>query len=438
MKISIKKTAIVITVIIIVAAISVPFFSQVFKEEKIVNSKPVVEIEYPADGDTVSRLVSISGISSDPNGDQTIKKVEIRFNDTWEAVEGTDSWKYTWNIFDLENGLYAIQVRAWDGAVYSDIAEITVSVLNPEIVKSDKHRWAVFIIAANFPEDNESKLGNGGLYLSEEIAEYLIENKGYPTSNIFILFDDGWIREDEGFGAPYQSLQQRFHKYDITYEGATKENVESTLKYIVGEGNKYDDSEVFIHISSHGCGDEDNFLTGGKILERSGIFLWDYKILYDKNLGDLLYDLKSKETCVIVDACYTGGFADKTIFNFPEFFLFKSGLAQNGRVIITSTSKYRVGYASTQFGPLFTRIWFEGLKTGDADGYRPGLLDMGKPSILRIFKDGKVSVEEAFYYARYMLKHDSAFKEYSKMEPQMNDRYPYKGNILSKPGLILG
>ena len=438
MKSSIKKTSIAIVVIIIIAAISVPFFLQAFKEEKIVNSKPVVEITYPFDGDTVSRFVSISGTSSDPNGDQTIKQIEIRFNDTWEVVEGTNLWRYTWNIFDLENGLYTIQVRAWDGAVYSNITEITVNVLNPEIVESDKHCWAVFIIAANFPEDNESKLGNGGLYLSEEIAEYLIEKKGYPTSNIFILFDDGWIRKDEGFGEPYQSLQQRFHKYDITYEGATKENVVSTLNYIVDEANKYDDSEVFIHISSHGCGDEDNFLTGGKILERSGIFLWDYKILYDKNLGDLLYDLKSKETCVIVDACYTGGFADKTIFNFPEFLLLKSGLAQNGRVIITSTSKYRVGYASTQFGPLFTRIWFEGLKTGDADGYRPGLLDRGKPSRLSMFKDGKASVEEAFYYARYTLKHDSAFEEYSKMEPQINDRYPYKGNILSKPGLILG
>ena len=40
---------------------------------------------------------------------------------------------------------------------------------------------------------------------------------------------------------------------------------------------------------------------------------------------------------------------------------------------------------------------FEGLTTGDADGFRPGLLSTGKPRKLNIFKDGKVSVEEAFY-----------------------------------------
>jgi len=73
--------------------------------------------------------------------------------------------------------------------------------------------------------DNESKLGNGGLIFAEEAASYLIEECGYSTSNIILLFDDGWIREDNGYGNRTQTLQQRPHEYDIIYGGATKENV---------------------------------------------------------------------------------------------------------------------------------------------------------------------------------------------------------------------
>lgn len=432
-----KHINLVIIVISIVIASSLFIVPGLFEEKKVFNSKPVVEISYPETGDIFSKFVTISGTATDPNGDQTIKQVEIRLNDTWIKVDGITVWKYTWSIFGVDDGEYTISARAWDGAVYSDIDEVQIEVHKPEIVVSDAHKWAVFVVASNFPEDNESKLGNGGLYLAEEMAEYFIENYDYPTSNIVILFDDGWIRSDNGFGKPIQSLQERYHKYDITYEGATKQNVEVILQHVVNESNMFDDSEIFVYISSHGCGDDTSF-AGGKILERSGVFLWDREILSDKELGDLLANLKAKKTCVVVDACYSGGFADKTIFNFPELFLYKSGLSENGRVIITGASKFRVGYASTLYGPLFSLIWFEGIKSDVADGFRPGLFDSGRPSRLSIFKDGKVSVEEAFYYARYVLKNDDAFEDYNTMEPQISDMYPRKSPLLNGKGLILG
>jgi len=118
--------------------------------------------------------------------------------------------------------------------------------------------------------------------------------------------------------------------------------------------------------------------------------------------------------------------------------LYKSGLAESGRVIITGASKFRVGYASTLYGPLFSQLWFEGIKTSDADGFRPGLLNLGKPSNLAIYKDGKISVEEAFYYARYVLKNDDALEDYNSMEPQINDRYPNRGVLKNNEGLVLG
>ena len=427
-----------IIVVILIVAVILPLIFIYSEEDKVaINKKPIVGIGYPYDGATVSKIVTISGTASDPDGDDNLLKVEIMINGEWYRVEGNTKWSYEWRTYEIEDNTYNIDVRSWDGADYSEIEEIKIRVRNSETVESDAHKWAVFIAASNFPEDNESKLGNGALNLAEDMAAFFIRNLGYPTDNIIILFDDGWIRGDNGYGEPIETLQQRQHQYDITYAGASRETVISSIKYIVEESNKFDDSEVFIWIASHGCGDEDKIYTGGKILERSAVFLWD-NTLTDKELGDIISGLRSDKTCIIVDACYGGGFADKTIFSFPEFFLLKSNIPSPGRVVITGASKFRVGYASTTKGPLFTQLWFYGIESGEADGFRPGILDIGRSTRLKLFKDGEVSVEEAFYYARYVLRKGKAFEDYSKMEPQINDQYPSKGPIGSLKGLVLG
>ncbi|MCK4365498.1 MAG: caspase family protein [Thermoplasmatales archaeon] len=427
----------IIAVILIVAVVS-PVIFIYFEEETVeVNKKPVVEIVYPRDGATVSKIVTISGSASDPDGDDNLLRVEIRINGEWNSVEGNTKWSYEWKTYDLDDDIYTVNVRSWDGADYSEIEEIKIRIQNPEVIESDSHKWAIFMAASNFPEDNESKLGNGALNLAEKMAAYFIEDLGYPTDNIIILFDDGWIRGDNGYGEPFETLQQRKHRYDITYGGATKGTVVSSLEYVVDESNKFEDSEVFVWIASHGCGDDSKKLFGGKILDRSAIFLWD-DTMSDADFGGILVSLKSDKTCVIVDACYSGGFADKTIFNLPEFFLLKSNIPNSGRVVMTGASKFRLGYASTIEGPLFSQLWFNGIESGDADGFKPSIFDMGRPTKLKMFKDGKVSVEEAFYYAKYILRTDKALKDFSKMEPQINDQYPRSGPFGSKKGMILG
>jgi len=428
-----KKT----TAVILVVTLLIPLFSGCLEEETRVNHKPLVEITNPQKGETVSKIIEISGTATDSDGDVTLKRIDVKINNDWQEAEGITLWKFTWHTYDIEDGFYTVGVRAWDGADYSDIEEITIKVYNPEVVETDAHKWAVFVIASNFPDDNETKLGNGGLYLAEEMAEFFIENYGYPTSNIVILFDDGFIRSDNGLGERIQTLQERYHKYDITYAGATVENFKSTMEHMIADANNFDDSEIFIWISSHGCGDEENSLTGGKVLDRSGIYLWD-DILDDKELGMIISNLNSKKTCVLVDACFSGGFADRIILDFPTFFLLKSGIPKSGRVVISSASQFRTAYASTVQGPLFTLLWFEGIKTGDADGFKGNIFERGKPSMLNLFKDGKVSAEEAFYYASYMLKNDDSLREYSKMEPQINDKYPESGEFRSRKDLVFG
>ena len=407
------------------------------QENYVKNKKPYVEIENLQNNEVVSGIVMITGSASDSNGDDSIVRVEIKIhNDEWITVEGTTEWSYEWITYPYE-GSCNILVRAWDGIDYSDNEKISVFIDNPEPAESDSHKWAVFIAAANFPEEDKNKLGNGGLNLMEEMAKFFIENYGYSTSNVFILFDDGWIRDNNGYGEKKETLQQRPHEYAITYGSATIEKVESVISRVVAEANNFDDSEIFIWISSHGQGDNANDLTGGKILERSTVYLWD-SLLTDKELGGMLFSLKSKKTCVIIDACFCGGFADKIIFNLPELFLLKSNLPNPGRIVIAGSSKFREGFASTTQGPLFSMIWFEGIKSGEADGFKSGILNNGKPTNLKMYKDGKVSVEEAFYYARHILRTNEDLEDYKNMQPQINDQYPYAGLFRSRDELILG
>jgi len=431
-----KKVIAVILVALVASASLLLYFGVVKIGEP--NKKPTVEITYPYSGATVSKIVTISGTASDPDGPEDSLQVEITINDKLYVADGNAKWSYEWKVYDVADGSYALSVRSWDGIDYSDVKEIKVRVDNPELSESGSHRWAIFIAASNFPENNESKLGNGALNLAETMVDFFVGNLGYATSNIFVLFDDGWIRADNGLGEPIETLEQRTHHCDITYGKATKETVTASINYIIEEANKFDDSEIFVWIAGHGYGDSNKTLFGGKILETSSVFLWAGETLTDKELGNTLSSLRAKKTCIIVDACYSGGFADKTIFNLPELFIFKSKIPRSGRVIISGASKFRVGWTSPTEGPLFSMIWFEGLRSGKADGFRPGIAHTGRPTILRIFKDGKVSVEEAFYYARYVLRTDKGLSDYKKMQPQINDQYPRIGPIGSMKGLILG
>lgn len=427
-----KRQAVVVFLVILLV---IPLFSGCIQDGTPKNHPPSVTILYPNDNDIVSSIVKITGKASDPDGKNTIEYVEIKINSSeWEQVEGTVQWSYDWVTYRSHEGSTLISVRAWDGAIYSNVTEVIVLVQNPEVTESDTHKWAVFVIAANFPAENETKLGNGGLYLAEEMATFFIETYEFPTNNIFILFDDGWIRADNGYGLPIETLQQRTHKYDIHYSGATEANVETVLYHVNSEANQYTDSTVFLWFAGHGWGDETNTRTGGKILERSAVFLWD-DMLTDRELGDMLYSLRADKTCIIVDACFSGGFADRTILDFPTFFLIHSGIAGSGRVVISGASKFHVGYASTTQGPLFSLLWFQALQSNEADGYRPGFLSTGKPPLIHFLQDGKVSVEEAFYYARNILKTDETFGDYSEMEPQINDQYPHRGDLRSQLGL---
>lgn len=404
-----KKLLAIIIAAAILAAGSISYLLlQPVKEENI---PPEVTINHPADGAIVSDIVMISGDAHDPESEDDLIAVEVKIQDEpWAEAEGLENWSYTWDTSVYDDGEYTISVRARDYHSYSKIEEIVVRVRNEDEVNV-AHKWGVFVAASNFPEDDEKKLGNGGLYFAENLSTYLINEAGYPASHITILFDDGWIRSKNGAGVKQMTLQQRNEIDGVHYGGATNSTVHAVLTNTIQKANRFDDSEVFLWFFSHGVEQ------GINLFQKSAIFLWD-DILVDDELGAMLNLLDASQTCIIIDACHTAGFADKSVFDMPS--LFRAGVAKKGRIVMTGASKFTKGYASTLRGPLFSLLWFEGLRTGEADGYRPGLLNTGRKTRLRLFKNGQTSVEEAFYYARHVLRSS----DYKSMQPQINDRYP--------------
>ncbi len=91
-------------------------------KEESANEKPTITITEPANNSTVSGTVTINGTASDPNGDETIERVEIRINHGgWAGVTGTTSWSYQWDTTEVEEGNHTIYARAFDGEEYSDV-----------------------------------------------------------------------------------------------------------------------------------------------------------------------------------------------------------------------------------------------------------------------------------------------------------------------------
>ena len=95
------------------------------------NNQPEVIIDSPANGTTIDGETTIIGKAIDPDGNDTIIKVEVSVdNGAWVAATGITSWNFVWDSNTVENGNYTIRVRAFDGTDYSNIVVWKLTVDN--------------------------------------------------------------------------------------------------------------------------------------------------------------------------------------------------------------------------------------------------------------------------------------------------------------------
>jgi hypothetical protein len=113
------------------------------------NHKPYVNILFPINGSEVGNEITIHGTGSDPDGDKTIEKVEIKISgNNWVVVSGTIKWNYIWDTTNAKNIEHVIKARIYDGYEYSNIVSIKVKVKNEGEMDIPSFEMFFMLIAA--------------------------------------------------------------------------------------------------------------------------------------------------------------------------------------------------------------------------------------------------------------------------------------------------
>jgi len=106
-----------------------------FSLVEIPTPEPQVAITSPIALTQFNNQVDINGISVGIIG--SIQTVEISIDGgPWTTVSGTDNWEYLWDVSDVENGIYEITVRSYDGSRYSQTRSMDIEVKHPQVPKT--------------------------------------------------------------------------------------------------------------------------------------------------------------------------------------------------------------------------------------------------------------------------------------------------------------
>ncbi len=130
-----KERLLGVTLFIIVTAVA--FSVTLVMATALDGQPPTVEITSPQEGNTVNGTVMIQGNASDPEDNESLRRVEVRIDDgAWRTADGNTSWTYTWNTTGVQDGGHTIAARSYDGGNYSDVASLNVTVDNVDVVLS--------------------------------------------------------------------------------------------------------------------------------------------------------------------------------------------------------------------------------------------------------------------------------------------------------------
>jgi len=107
---------------------------------------PVVTIERPAADSTMSGKYTIKGTAIHPKAGMNIILVRIQLdNKTWRTASGTGNWSYVVDSMTLSNGRHTLEVSAFDGTKYSNVATVEFNVKN-NVTVSDNLLFSVLLI----------------------------------------------------------------------------------------------------------------------------------------------------------------------------------------------------------------------------------------------------------------------------------------------------
>ena len=115
-------------------------WSEIVNETLIINpnQKPTANFSSLTNGseiDKSKKTFTIKGTSSD---DEEVIKIQIKIdNEEWQDAIGTTTWTYEWDISKVNEGKHTIDIRAFDGNIYSEIEKIDVFIIKEDEIKYD-------------------------------------------------------------------------------------------------------------------------------------------------------------------------------------------------------------------------------------------------------------------------------------------------------------
>ena len=112
---------------------------------------PGCAILVPANGTVVNGTTTVSGNAFRGDGPQL--RVLVRVDGgNWTDATGSTAWQYVLDTRALANGVHTIEVRAFDGLLYSDVPRIALTVDNPVVKPTDDDKsrewtkWVYFAV----------------------------------------------------------------------------------------------------------------------------------------------------------------------------------------------------------------------------------------------------------------------------------------------------
>lgn len=176
--------------------------------------------------------------------------------------------------------------------------------------------------------------------------------------------------------------------------------------------NKHKDDLILVYFSGHGIKNE-----RGKLyfaFSDTQLDLLKSTAIESTFISDLMVDCESQKQILILDSCYSGAFGKNFTPKAAQVINTSSYFDGQGRVILTASDAVQYSYEdqdssiSNNKQSVFTRILVHGLKTGNAD----------------IDKDGIVTIDELYQYI------DSEIKQKNTLQEPMKWAMGIKGKIV--------
>lgn len=276
--------------------------------------------------------------------------------------------------------------------LFSDLALAQDSTKTKRLENNPKEKYSLIIAPETYRDkkiltDFDEGIKNAFLLNIASIYDSQ-KNEGYSPENIHILYADGKIDTSEQYNRPQieELTQEKYLLGQII--PATKYNIEKTIDSLA---NKIDSNDEFT-LTIMGHGEKDFLETYIKIPNYKNTIFQPEKIT-TSDLEKYSEKIKAEQETYIIDACYSGEFAQ--------------GLAKENQQVFTSSTKNSPSIISRI--DSFSRYLIYAKTDPEAD----------------LNNDGIINWEEAFQKAEQERK--IILKKHEKSGHTLFGKYPLEG-----------